>query len=424
MSRPTHALADGTSHLPRRIVAASVTAALALFPAAACAPAAKESAAPVTAETQETPTPVPAVDTQVNASSRGETIPQVWATDAEKVDAPSPSELEDIDTLLSDSVDDAATQGVTLTWCLRSLDTEKPVEECVGDDETTFAASIPKLAVAVAAIEAYEGDLDEVVIDGYTPWSAGNAGLRAAYDEAMEEEAEDDVIAAAEAAQENDAPTTLGDLVAASIAYSDNDAVNELLDVIPNGPAFGEVEATTGSAGTSAAGSTTSDAASDMTAFGYVDAITARVGIDEDFHVGAYFNEPESGDWNHITSSAATAYLSALVAAADGEVTEEDLTTVKSGALAAPKTARAVLSAMAQQFRATKIPGELPTGTFSNKTGETDTESHDLAVVGTKSGRYVLSAVSSFPAGITPPDEQLAETAKSVVGVLGGSERL
>ena len=161
-----------------------------------------------------------------------------------------------------------------------------------------------------------------------------------------------------------------------------------------------------------------------MTAFEYVDAITARVGIDEDFHVGAYFNVPESGDWNHITASSATDYLSALVKAADGEVTDENLNERAPEALATPKTARAVLSAMAQQFRSTKIPGELPAGTFANKTGETDTESHDLAVVGTKSGRYVLTAVSSFYSGANPPDEQLAETAKDVVDALGGSERL
>ena len=58
------------------------------------------------------------------------------------------------------------------------------------------------LAAAVAAIEAYEGNLDEVVIDEYTPWSAGNAGLRASYDESMGEEAGDAVTLAAEAAQE------------------------------------------------------------------------------------------------------------------------------------------------------------------------------------------------------------------------------
>ena len=404
----------GTLRPYGRIVAASVTAALLIGSAAACAPAEEEPAAPVTEAAGETSNPVPAEETQVKASSRDAKIPRVWSDDAEQFDAPSSADLKEIDELLSDSVDDAAAQGVTLTWCLRSLDTKKPVDECVGDDETTFAASIPKLAAAVAAIEAYEGNLDEVVIDEYTPWSAGNAGLRASYDESMGEEADDAVTLAAEAAQEDDEPTTLGDLVAASIAYSDNDAVNELIDVIPDGPAFGDVEADASSA----------SAASDMTAFEYIDAITARLGIEEDFHVGAYFNQPESGDWNHITSSSAAEYLSALVAAADGEVTDENLNEVAPDALTTPKTARAVLSAMAQQFRSTKIPGELPAGTFANKTGETDTESHDLAVVGTKSGRFVLSAVSSFYAGANPPDEQLAETAKEVVGVLGGSERL
>lgn len=415
MSRTAHAPAMGALRPSRRIAAASVTAALLIGSATACAPTEEESAAPAVEAAQETSNAVLAEETQVKASSRDAKIPRVWSEDAEKFDAPSSAELKEIDGLLSDSVDDAAAQGVTLTWCLRSIDAKKPVEECVGDDETTFAASIPKLAAAVAAIEAYEGNLDEVVIDEYTPWSAGNAGLRASYDESMGEDADAAVTSAAEAAQEDDTPTTLGDLVAASIAYSDNDAVNELIDVIPDGPAFGEVEATT---------SASASEPSDMTAFEYIDAITARLGIEEDFHVGAYFNEPESGDWNHITASSAAEYLTALVAAADGEVTDENLNEVAPDALTTPKTARVVLSAMAQQFRSTKIPGELPTGTFANKTGETDTESHDLAVVGTKSGRYVLSAVSSFYAGANPPDEQLTETAKDVVGVLGGSERL
>ena len=414
----------GALRRSRRIVAASMTAAFVIGSAAACAPATDETADPAAEAAQDAPNQVSVEETQVNASARDPKFPRVWTTDDQQFDAPSSAEPKEIDELLSGSVDDAAAEGVTLTWCLRSLDTKKPVDECVGDDETTFAASIPKLAVAVAAIEAYEGTLDEVVIDEYTPWSAGNAGLRAAYDESMGEEADGAVTSAAETAQEDDAPTTLGDLVAASIAYSDNDAVNELIDVIPDGPAFGDAEAGTGSSGTPTTGDESSDAASDMTAFEYVDAITARVGIDEDFHVGAYFNVPESGDWNHITASSATDYLSALVKAADGEVTDENLNERAPEALATPKTARAVLSAMAQQFRSTKIPGELPAGTFANKTGETDTESHDLAVVGTKSGRYVLTAVSSFYSGANPPDELLAETAKDVLDALGGSKRL
>ena len=392
-----------------------MTAALGIGTAAGCSTAAEDNAAESSSQpSTSTPAPVPTEETQVSASAKGSRIPQVWETDPESSDAPPKADLKEIDELLSDSVDEASASGITLTWCLRSLDVEKPVEECVGDDETTFAASIPKIAVAVAALEAYEGELDEVVIDDYTPWSAGNAGLRASYDEAMGEEADDAVTSAAEAAQEDEEPTTLGDLVAASIAYSDNDAVNELIDVMSDGPAFGEVDE----------GENASSSASSMTSFEYVDEITDRIGLAEDFHVGAYFNEPESGDWNHITSSAAADYLAALVGVADGDSAGEDLHKVDDGALTSPKIARTVLSAMAQQFRSTKIPGELPTGTFANKTGETDTESHDLAVVGTKSGRYVLSAVSSFYSGATPPDEQLAETAKEVVDVLGGPERL
>lgn len=408
MSRSSHAPATRAAHASRRFAAAAVAASLALGSVAACSTETTEDlAAPAAEPAQNAAAETPAEDTQVKASPRSGKIPQVWDTDHEKFDAPSAGDLKEIDDLLSESVDDAAANGITLTWCLRSLDTKKPVDECVGDDEITFAASIPKIAVTVAAIEAYEGDLDTEIIDSYTPWSAGNAGLRAQYDEAMGEEADADVTEAAEDAEADDVPTTLGDLVAASIAYSDNDAVNELIDAIPDGPAF-EDDA----------------AASGMTGFEYVDEVTDRIDIADDFHVGAYFNQTESGDWNHVTASSAAEYLHALVTVADGETTEDNLNKVAPDALTSPKAARTVLSAMAQQFRNTKIPGELPEGTFANKTGETDTESHDLAVVGTKNGRYVLSSVSSFPAGMTPPDEQIAETAKDIVGVLGGSASL
>lgn len=155
----------GALRRSRRIVAASMTAAFVIGSAAACAPATDETADPTAEAAQDASNQVSVEETQVNASARDPKFPRVWTTDAEQFDAPSSAELKKIDELLSGSVDDAAAEGVTLTWCLRSLDTKKPVDECVGDDETTFAASIPKLAVAVAAIEAYEGNLDKVVID-------------------------------------------------------------------------------------------------------------------------------------------------------------------------------------------------------------------------------------------------------------------
>lgn len=437
MSRTAQTPATKTTSASHRLVAAAAAASLVLVSVAACATTSEEELqAPATDVAEDASAETPIEDTQVNASSQSATIPKVWSTDHEKFDAPSKSEIEEIDELFSAAVEDSAANGVTLTWCLQSLDTKEPVSECVGDDETTFAASIPKLAVTVAAIEAYEGELDTEIIDYYTPWSAGNAGLRAQYDEAMGREADEDVSEAADEAQANDTPTTLGDLVAASISYSDNDAVNELIDAMADGPAFGKTDANADADATNGKGASedededpgmgedAGDDASTMTSFEYIDALTDRIGIAEEFHVGAYFNQLESGDWNHITASTAAEYLHALVTAADSEATGETLNEVAPDALTSPKVARTVLSAMAQQFRSTKIPGDLPTGTYANKTGETDTESHDLAVVGTKNGRYVLSAVSNFPEGTTAPDEQLAETAKDVVGVLGGSERL
>lgn len=373
---------------------------------------------------------------------------------------PTAAERARISRILDDSVDDAAADGTTLSWCLRPLDAagaasaatatakkeETTAAMCAGDATTdVFAASIPKLAVAVAAIEAYRGALDTPLVDGYTPYSAGNAGLRVAYDEAVSGEDTDEGTtetattsatgaadaghaddaddaddatsaprradvhragpspeeAAAEARRE-DTPTTLGDVVAAAIAYSDNTAANMLLDAIPDGPGF--------------------DATRDRSAFSFIRAISDRLDLGESFYVGTEFDTDAESDWNHITADSTAAYVAGLVAAADGDVPDDALDTVRGGALTTPRAARAVLLAMAQQVRTTKIPGRLPDGTSANKTGETDTRSHDVAVLGTGSGRFVLAAVSQFPEGSAPPDDEIAAVAREVVDVLGGPE--
>src|SRR5699024_6447318 len=79
-----------------------------------------------------------------------------------------------------------------------------------------------------------------------------------------------------------------------------------------------------------------------------------------------------------------------------------------------PGIARYVLDAMLEQERTDKIPGELPAGTAANKTGETDTVSHDLAVVNTAQGRLVVAMVSSADGLGGGPDEVVAEAAAEV----------
>src|SRR5699024_1803082 len=76
--------------------------------------------------------------------------------------------------------------------------------------------------------------------------------------------------------------------------------------------------------------------------------------------------------------------------------------------------------AMLEQGRTDKIPGELPAGTAANKSGETDTVSHDLAVVNTAQGRRVVAMVSSADGLGGGPDEGVAEAAAEVVGLCGG----
>lgn len=75
---------------------------------------------------------------------------------------------------------------------------------------------------------------------------------------------------------------------------------------------------------------------------------------------------------------------------------------------------------MLEQERTDKIPGELPAGTAANKTGETDTVSHDLAVVNTAQGRLVVAMVSSADGLGGGPDEVVAEAAAEVVDLFGG----
>ena len=316
---------------------------------------------------------------------------------------PTPAAWSSIKDILDDGVTTATQDyGADLSWCAIALDIKDTPQVCVGSDRTSYSASLPKVAIGVAAVEAFDGDLDEEV-SGYSPYADHAAGLQVSVDEAMGRTTPAEVIERAEEAEAEETPTTVGDLIYSAIKFSDNDAYNELVDLISERPVT-----------------------KNRTTFAYINSISERIDADlaENFHVGNYMNFIVGSDWNHLTASGASEYLAALVAAADGDVADDKLDTVRPGQLTTPRAARTVLEAMYDQTRTTKIPADLPSSAVANKTGETDTESHDMAVLGTKSGRIALVAVSTFPSGAYPPDEEMGATARKVVQALGGPERL
>src|SRR5699024_5330355 len=116
----------------------------------------------------------------------------------------------------------------------------------------------------------------------------------------------------------------------------------------------------------------------DADPFTAINTVTARVGLDDDFHSGNYYTEDHwylSADESSLDAASAARYLTELVRAAD-----DDRSTGRP-LLTDPRIARYVLDAMLVKERNHKIPGELLAGTAANMTGETDTVSHDLAVV-------------------------------------------
>src|SRR5699024_6397256 len=226
--------------------------------------------------------------------------------------------------VLTGAVDAAGDDGLDLSLCVRAIDSPTAPMRCAGGVERAYAASVTKLAYAVGALEAWEGDAE-----AETPLGA-----------------------------------TVGDLVDQAIT-----------------------------------------------------AVTARVGLDDDFHSGNSYTEDHwylSADESSLDAASAARYLTELVRAAD-----DDRSTGRP-LLTDPGIARYVLDAMLEQERTDKIPGELPAGTAANKTGETDTVSHDLAVVNTAQGRLVVAMVSSADGLGGGPDEVVAEAAAEVVDLFGG----
>lgn len=186
----------------------------------------------------------------------------------------------------------------------------------------------------------------------------------------------------------------LGDILEDAITVSDNEAANLLYDLSVEGP--------------SAPGTT-----NPITA---LNDIADRVGLADEFHTGGAFRYESTGDWSRVSARGSVEYLNELVRAADGRAEPGER-------LTSPAVARQVLALMLRQERDWKLPAKLPAGSVANKTGETDTESHDIAVVNTASGRYAIAVVSTANGMYSTPDHLMADLASEVVEALGGPVR-
>lgn len=187
---------------------------------------------------------------------------------------------------------------------------------------------------------------------------------------------------------------TLGDLLDDAIEVSDNEAANLLYDLSAEGP--------------------TAPRTDDPIVA--INAIADRVGLAEEFHTGGAFREVWTGDMSVVTAHGSVRYLNELVRAADGRAE-------KSEGLTSRTVAQEVLARMLKQERDWKLADNLPKGSVANKTGETDTESHDIAVMNTASGRYAIAVIGSVNTMFSSADDQIAELGSDVVNALGGPAR-
>lgn len=300
-------------------------------------------AAPVSVPGQGAAAPDPAPDP----------APDGRVEDPDRVVRPVPPGWGDVGPLLEGAVSDAAVGGYSLAACVVAIDAPDEPVACAGEDEPRYAASVIKLAYAVAALEAWDADLDAV-----TPYGR------------------------------------LGDLLEAAISISDNEAANTLYDLSVEGPAA-------------------PDTTNPLEA---INAVTDRVGLADEFHTGGAFRYEWTGDMSTVTAGGSARYLAELVRAADGRAPREQ-------ALTSPEVAQILLSAMTRQQRLWKLPAELLEGSTANKTGETDSESHDIAVINTASGRYAVAVVGTALSEVDTPDGIIAGLGRDVAGALGGAAR-
>lgn len=263
---------------------------------------------------------------------------------------PLPDGWTTLEPVLGDAVAAAGEEGYAMAVCARALDTADEPTVCAGDDVPRYAASVIKIAYAVAALEAWDADTD-----ADTPFGP------------------------------------LGELLRLAVSVSDNDAADSLFDLSVLGPR--------------------SDQSADPVRI--INSVGERVGLSETFHTGGDFRGSRTDDWSHVSARGSVDYVAELVRAADGRAGGDR-------ALTSPRVAREVLAAMSDQERTWKLPAYLPAGSSANKTGETDDESHDIAVINTASGRYAVAVVATADPWTGAPDEITAALGRDIVDLLGG----
>lgn len=266
---------------------------------------------------------------------------------------PVPAGWREVGPLLSGAVTDAELAGHHLAACVLAIDSPDERVVCSGDDDPRYAASVIKVAYAVAALEAWDADPT-----AETPYG------------------------------------TLGDLLEQAVAVSDNDAANLLYDLSVEGPSAPDTD----------------------DPIEAINDVADRVGLADEFHTGGAFRWEWTGDWSRVSARGSVGYLTELVRAADGRASG-------SAALTSPAVARIVLGLMSDQERLWKLPAHLPAGSTANKTGETDTEAHDIAVVSTASGRYAIAVIATAAGPDDTPDEVIAGLGRDVARALGGAAR-
>ena len=266
---------------------------------------------------------------------------------------PLPDGWATIRPILSDSVREMNSGGNEVAACVLAIDAPDERMTCAGDDEPRYAASVIKIASAVGALEAWDGNTS-----AQTPYGR------------------------------------LGTILDDAIEVSDNEAANLLYDLSVDGPTAPETDSSIEA----------------------INAIAARVGLEDEFHTGGAFRYVWTGDMSVVTARGSVRYLNELVRAADGRAPEGE-----GEALTSQKIAQQVLARMLRQERDWKLAADLPRGSIANKTGETDTESHDIAVVNTATGRYAIAVIGSVNGIFSPADDSMAALASDVVAALGGA---
>ncbi|MFN3340254.1 MAG: serine hydrolase, partial [Dietzia sp.] len=291
--------------------------------------------------------------THPGPAQRAASVPDGRVEDTAHRVRPVPSGWREVGPLLSGAVADAELAGHQLAACVLAIDSPDERVVCAGDDEPRYAASVIKVAYAVAALEAW--DADPTAETPYGP---------------------------------------LDELLEQAVSVSDNEAANLLYDLSVEGPEAPDTD----------------------DPIEAINDVTDRVDLADEFHTGGAFRWEWTGDWSRVSARGSVEYLTELVRAADGRAPSSE-------ALTSPAVARIVLGLMSDQERVWKLPAHLPEGSTANKTGETDTEAHDIAVVNTASGRYAVAVIATAAGTYDTPDEVIAGLGRDVARALGGAAR-